>query len=377
LIVFGSRMIIARFFIAILGVAYIASGCPDANAADPDSLKRLIDTNSCERCDLDNADLSSQNLFAAKLAGANLRGANLKAATLTNADLNGARLNGANLEGASLVGAKLNAIETNGNKGQGVGLERTLLKGANLTNAEMKGAIFLATDLQDAKFFYVDLEGAVFEPASLPDIESMSDVANLASVTYEHNPAALIQLRKAFKKAGLQDHQKEITYALMHRGRFATSSIENMLRYMLFELTSEWGLSPLRPFWLMLFLIIPFAIFYASAIINPSGSAGIWQVWDKERIRQDIGTATPLQLDKSNSNVIADALYFSFISAFSIGWREIDIGTWIGRLNPNEYTLRATGWLRSLSGFQSLVSIFLLGLAVLCYFGDPFGNPFE
>ena len=85
-----------------------------------------------------------------------------------------------------------------------------------------------------------------------------------------------------------------------------------------------------------------------------------------------IGTATPVLLNKSTSNVVRDALYFSFLSAFSVGWHEINIGTWIGRLNPDEYTLRATGWLRSLSGFQSLVSIFLLALAFLCYFGDPF-----
>ena len=29
--------------------------------------------------------------------------------------------------------------------------------------------------------------------------------------------------------------------------------------------------------------------------------------------------------------------------AFHIGWKELSIGSWIARLNPYEYTLRATG----------------------------------
>ena len=89
-------------------------------------------------------------------------------------------------------------------------------------------------------------------------------------------------------------------------------------------------------------------------------------------IRQEIGGDDPVQLNPTNSNIVENALYFSIISAFHVGWHEINIGTWISRLNPHEYTLRATGWVRSLSGFQSLVSIFLIALAFLTYFGDPF-----
>jgi uncharacterized protein YjbI with pentapeptide repeats len=365
-------MTTARFLTVIFIVVAVASGSFEADAADPNEVRQLLETKSCEGCDLSNADLHGQNLYEADLTGANLRDANLSDATLTNAVLNGARLAGANLERANLVNAKLNAIADKDGTSQGVGLERTRLKGANLTSAEMKGAKFTATELREAKFFYVDLEGAVFEPASLPDIESMSDATNLKLMIYEQSPTALIQLRRTLKKAGLRNQEREITFALMHKERLDTGPIENVVRYVLFELTSEWGLSPLRPLWLMMLLIFPFAVFYAAAIISPGTSAAIWQVWDKDRIRQDIGTATPIRLDKSTSNIINDALYFSFMSAFSVGWREIEIGNWIGRLNPSEFTLRATGWLRSLSGFQSLVSIFLLALAFLCYFGDPF-----
>jgi hypothetical protein len=66
------------------------------------------------------------------------------------------------------------------------------------------------------------------------------------------------------------------------------------------------------------------------------------------------------------------ALYFSLISATRIGWRELNVGNWITRIQPREYTLRATGWVRVVSGLQSLASVYLIALAILSYFGTPF-----
>jgi len=66
------------------------------------------------------------------------------------------------------------------------------------------------------------------------------------------------------------------------------------------------------------------------------------------------------------------AFYFSLLSATRIGWRELNVGTWITRIQPREYTLRATGWVRVVSGIQSLISVYLVALAILTYFGTPF-----
>jgi len=66
------------------------------------------------------------------------------------------------------------------------------------------------------------------------------------------------------------------------------------------------------------------------------------------------------------------SLYFSLLSAFSLGWRELNVGTWIARVQSRDYTLRATGWVRTVSGIQSLLSVYLLALWVLTYFSRPF-----
>ena len=50
----------------------------------------------------------------------------------------------------------------------------------------------------------------------------------------------------------------------------------------------------------------------------------------------------------------------------------LNVGNWIARIQPREFTLRASGWVRMVSGIQSLISVYLLALSVLSYFGRPF-----
>jgi len=71
--------------ILILLASFVLS--QSAWAYDQAHLQRLLDTNSCPRCDLSNA-----NLWGVDLTGANLRGANLKNTALAYANLKGADL---------------------------------------------------------------------------------------------------------------------------------------------------------------------------------------------------------------------------------------------------------------------------------------------
>jgi len=65
-------------------------------------------------------------------------------------------------------------------------------------------------------------------------------------------------------------------------------------------------------------------------------------------------------------------IFFSLLSAFQIGFREFSIGTWLTRTQPRNFGLEATGWVRTLSGLQSLLSVYLLAMWLLTYFGRPF-----
>jgi hypothetical protein len=66
------------------------------------------------------------------------------------------------------------------------------------------------------------------------------------------------------------------------------------------------------------------------------------------------------------------AFLFSMMSVFNIGFREFNFGRWIRMLQFREFNIRARGWMRTVSGIQSLIGVALLALSLLSYFGHPF-----
>jgi len=121
----------------------------------------------------------------------------------------------------------------------------------------------------------------------------------------------------------------------------------------------------------MLLLIPIFTIPYTVALLKP-GEDGIWQHWATDRSRRDLGREQPALLKLRGLYAVNEALYFSLLSAFHIGWRDLNVGNWIARIQPREYTLGASGWVRTVSGIQSLISVYLLAIWALTYFGRLF-----
>jgi uncharacterized protein YjbI with pentapeptide repeats len=166
------------------------------------------------------------NLSAAFLVGANLNvnlsGADLSGASLDGAYLTNAKLDGAYLSGANLTNARLDIANLSGADLYYAKLTNASLIGANLTNARLADA-----NLTDADLYYANLTGAwvgaanfdraIFEPNSLPTLSEISQAENLELLTYSHNPAALVQLRKQFEDGGLREQERKITYALKRR----------------------------------------------------------------------------------------------------------------------------------------------------------------
>ena len=152
---------------------------------------------------------------------------------------------------------------------------------------------------------------------------------------------------------------------------------------MLFDLSSHYGMAPARALWGLLGLIPAFALFYRSALQHAKSHSGLWMVVPADRLAPGRGkerivrirpraTKTWRERLRGEFRLLCTSLYFSVLSAFHLGWRELNVGTWIARMQPREYVLRATGWVRTVSGLQSLLSVYLLALWVLTYFGRPF-----
>ena len=221
------------------------------------------------------------------------------------------------------------------------------------------------------------------------------------------NPTGAVQLRELLRDVGLRSQERELTFAIEHdmalqlrrscppirwlvRGLSYNSWgkcnpvdwIHGVARYLLFEVTTEWGHAPGRALLILLGLIVVMTPIYTIPIRfghSSSGrSHGIFRIWPQERLVFETGeitAATQIRVERLQRNTFSAliwGLYFSVVSSFHIGWRDLNLGTWITRMQLSEYGLRAHGWVRCASGAQSLVCVYLVAVWALTYFGRPF-----
>jgi hypothetical protein len=360
------------------------------------------DPNDARRANLCQADLTETNLQKAKLSLANLQEANLIGADLQEADLVGANFQRAYLVGANLQEARL----------VGANLQEAFLVGANLQEANLSWA-----NLQEANLAEANLRRVIYEPmpGKLPMFWTLTEPENqLETLRFRRSPAALIELREAFKKGGMRMQERQLTYAIEHTKMLLAwdpswdnilklldtrpwveklaGKSESLFSYVLFELPSAYGMVPSRALATLGVLILVFSLVYMVALVAARGRAGIWVTWPADRVYQEEGAKEaarvttafffPRVQDRAAGRwwgvllrgvcLPLIGLYFSLLSAFSLGWRELNVNTWIARVQSREYVLRATGWVRTVAGIQSLLSVYLLALWVLTYFGRPF-----
>jgi hypothetical protein len=312
---------------------------------------------------------------------------------LTRADLRAADLHAAKLLKAAMFSAKLSKSN----------LTRADLTGADLTGADLSGADLFKTTLEFAKFTRTNLTGALYEPASAPARGHLSGMVGLETVVFgrgEHS--GLVLLQKALQEAGLREFEREVTFALekgktghalaghgddaiYDKGKLIKkdtgSVVDGTFRRIFFEWTTGYGLYYGRPILILFGLIGIMTFIYLPVVSWPWSSeseSGIFRIKTMGRIeRTDNGfeiadDEAAERLGVTGFDAVRYAFYFSLLSAFHIGWRDLNVGSWLTRLQSREYALRARGWVRVVSGAQSLVSVYLLAMWALTYFGRPF-----
>ena len=359
---------------------------------------------SLQGVDFVNADLTSAILLGAKLDDANLRQARLGNAYLAGASLRKAKLAGATLTGGNLSGAHLHEADLSRVNARGAEFDDaempkttlffTVLADAGLRRVNLREADLRHADLRNAELLTVRLGGSIFEPdpESVREAKWLHSTVDLPELTFRETPTALVVLRDELKKKGLRDQERQVTYALKrsqdrrawHNGGWG--KIESGFSWLAFDLPSSYGLHYGFPLKILGAMIVVFAVVYTWAL-RPWGQAGIWRVWSPDRIVRAPDDPGPIRLSWNKAawpggprrgmifltcQSLALALLFSLVSAFHIGWREFNVGSWISRLQAREYTLRGSGWVRVLSGIQSLLSVYLLALWASTYFGRPF-----
>jgi Pentapeptide repeats (8 copies) len=144
-----------------------------------------------------------------------VRRANFCRAFLSNAVLH-ADLKGADFSSAILAGTDLRGSDLFGADFRGADLRRALLNDAVLFNADLREADLYDADLSDAHLLTANLDGVIFEPKTLPNVNDIAFALNLSQMDFRLLPNALVRLRNAFKEGGYYQQEREITYAINH-----------------------------------------------------------------------------------------------------------------------------------------------------------------
>lgn len=386
-----------------------------------------------QRFDLKGMDLSGADLHGANFEGNNLTGMIVRAAELDSAnmrrtvlkdvklgdaygssiDLSQANLNGADLSNGSYIAVNFAGIWFSGGNMVHVELQGVNMRKAALPKADLSHSFLLYVDLSDAQLALADLSDSTLTNVNLSrsrmDRTKLNNViiqggtfnnmlfqpengrslmiigaTGLSTIEFA-NPRPIMEVRKNIRDSGLRRDERALTSALR---KFHLKTVPWHERYAETYLFGGWitdfGAEPWDSVVILIAAIPLFAIYYGIAL-GFWGNSGIWAVWPdgsvyKEQnnpIRVSARFARNLNQIQTGSktywwNMLRVALQFSILSAFHIGWRDLNVGTWISRLQPREYVFKATGWVRFVSGIQSLLSVYLLALWALTYFGRPF-----
>lgn len=347
-----------------------------------------------------------------------LSGSEFDFCDFTEARFTHCKARGADFSNAHFVGAKINDTD---------------MTGATFVGSELVYTEIVGTDLAGTLFERASVVHTLWEPRGQPIAASFASVRDLLTLHFNSSPAGLVTLRKGLQEVGLRDREREVNYVLQrdrinhlwddtiahasgeeYVDRWGTrfekdhrrktdwlAFVEVAFNKVFFDWPSMYGYQPGRPLRFVVYLSLLCMLPYTVAILRrrretaegkhrspakggtplPIGiaEAGIWAVPLEKRVATTPGDPKRLHVDlakegwlKGFSHALALGLFFSAISAFSVGYKDLDVGRWIERIKREESTLRATGWVRTVSGIQALVSFYLLVLWVLTYFGRPF-----
>lgn len=372
----------------------------------------LFKGQSIENLDLRGARFIELDLTDSSFARVGLAGADFGGSTLIGADLNGADLNSADLTAADLEGADLIRTNLSGSTLLGTNLKQAVLTGSDLAGASLRNV-----DVTGADLVRVNLAETLWETTGKldsgklagmtglrqirirlcpdsPRPDRLRDCANLAG-----NPdfGGLNQLIAGLKEAGHRQLELDAVAARetmktnlalarwwQHGTDAFDQGVAGLLRFVVYEWTVDYGREPFGAFVIMFWLFVGFGIVYVLALyfVPFADSFGFYRVLQANRIQctdeynDRYELARDAEVKRIRRTAFPRALvigfYYSILMTFRIGFRDVNVGEWLLRLRGEDITYVSRGWLRTAAGVQSLVSLVLLGVFLITFFGRPF-----
>jgi uncharacterized protein YjbI with pentapeptide repeats len=383
--------------------------------------KGLLVGTSLIRAQMEGAHLENTDLVNADMKGAKMSKVHLEGATL-----GGANLTGADLSEAVLQNTKLGRAPTLHGWVQGANLSNADLRHAQLDgttwdDADVSGAVFEpeSTWLPDGNEFAkaLGLENLTYKESPMALVQIRKEFTDRGfdeqgrKITYAimRSRAELFWVR-CTKTHGPWE-ERDYGAILQNCGEY-------FLNRVFFDLPCRYGMSSGRTLrvigavWILCsflnYLFIRFStrsglFLIPSPMLRTNDSEAsadrkqprlrriqrIGSPMSKERrpvfarLRRQVEGKSPLSVWlalgrglrrwlRLKFRLARAAVFFSLLSAFNIGYREFNLGRWLPSITRREYNLKAVGWTRVVAGWQALISVYLIAMWFLTYFGRPF-----
>jgi uncharacterized protein YjbI with pentapeptide repeats len=375
------------------------------------------------RASLIGATMQGAHLENAALVEAHMREAKMSKVHFDGATLGGANLTGADLSEAVLRNAKLGlALMVQGANLSNVNLRHAKLSGSTWDDADVSGAIFEpdSSSLPDGSEFAKarGLENLTYEESPMALVQMRKEFTDDGfdeqgrKITY----AIMRSRAELFWVSCTSSHEspwKERAY-----GTILQNCGEYFLNRSFFDLPCQFGMRPGRTLrivgavWILCsflnYILVRFStrsglFLIPSRMLRANDSEAsadkkqprfrqiqrIGSPMSTERqpvfarLRRQVKGKSPLSVWlalgrglrrwlRLKFRLARAAVFFSLLSAFNIGYREFNLGRWLPSITRREYNLKAVGWTRVVAGWQALISVYLIAMWFLTYFGRPF-----
>jgi hypothetical protein len=240
----------------------------------------------------------------------------------------------------------------------------------SFSGASLKGVIFTESQI-----------GSIdFEPSECPEsvFESLTLANGIKYLCYQNSSVQLASAKKFFRDNYDRQEEREVTCALRRHN-------QSMWEWLAFDVTCEYGSNLLRPVLVFLLLVLVFGVVYLRLFLVGRRS-GLFivrrSVPDYQKQKGDGLLRLPHHANPQSCgfdsarfklpSLIGYALVFSLIGALNIGFRDVNFGRAVRLLFKRPIEFEAFGWVRVVSGIQAILSVGLLALWVVSYFGRPF-----
>jgi uncharacterized protein YjbI with pentapeptide repeats len=378
----------------------------------------ILDSANLSGAIMSSANLSFVSLIGAHLNRANLRSAKMHRVIVENADFSDADLTGAHMDTAWAKGARFlfanlerstimvsvlskcdfRFASLDKSVFAVVAFDSSDFYGASIRDARCIMASFPnanldSCDLSGTHFFEPDLTNAVFSVRELPEMAGLSNAHGLRNLRWRRLPDKIVLLRKSFSDLGLRQQEREVICALRRHD-------QHWLERLAFDFTSQWGSDLERPITIFLYLYLIASISYwlftlfgrssgirvieqrhvlVTAVITSPTSPSVntktvyYSIHMKDKTLEDVGHFALARWKRLKViRLFGWSLFFAGLSAFNIGFRDINFGRWLRLLTRKHLDLQPYGWVRVVSGIQALLSVYLLALWILSWSGTPF-----